>query len=269
MKRTIFFVSDGTGITAETLGHSLLTQFDQFIFEQVALPYVNTPEKASATILQINACSDEQPIIFSTLVDPEIRQLIKTSKGVLVDFFENCLEPIETALHTKSSHRVGRTHGVLDPIMYTTRIDAVNYALQNDDGANIHHYNEADLIIVGVSRCGKTPTSLYLALQFGVFVANYPFTEDDMTHLQLPAFLKSHRKKLFGLSIDPMRLTAIRSERRPDSRYASLEQCKREVEESNRLFQTERIPNVDVTTRSIEEIATLILQLTGVKRRLF
>jgi [pyruvate, water dikinase]-phosphate phosphotransferase / [pyruvate, water dikinase] kinase len=267
--RTAFFISDGTGITAETLGHSLLTQFESVSFEQVALPYVNTPEKARETVERINACSDTTPLLFTTLIDPEIRRIIGSSKGLLLDFLKTFLEPLETTLHMKSSHSMGKTHSAEDYQKYKTRIDAINYALNNDDGANIHNYAQADVVIIGVSRCGKTPTCLYLALQFGIFVANYPFTEDDMEHLRLPTFLQPHRAKLFGLSIDPQHLQAVRQERRPNSKYAQLGQCQREVRKVNALFEAERLPVIHSTGRSIEEISTTILARMNLKRRLF
>jgi regulator of PEP synthase PpsR (kinase-PPPase family) len=268
IKRTAFFISDGTGITAETLGHSLLTQFEQVSFEQVALPYVNTPEKALETVQRINACDDSRPLLFTTLIDHRLREIIGTSKGLLLDFLTTFLEPLENTLEMKSSHRMGRTHGVQDYQTYKTRIDAVNYALNNDDGANIHNYQQADLIVIGVSRCGKTPTCLYLALQFGVFVANYPFTEDDMDHLKLPAFLQPYRSKLFGLDIDPHHLQSVRQERRPNSPYAELTQCQKEIRKVKALFEAENLPFVNTTGRSIEEISTILARM-NLKRRLF
>jgi [pyruvate, water dikinase]-phosphate phosphotransferase / [pyruvate, water dikinase] kinase len=269
MKRTAFFISDGTGITAETLGHSLLTQFENISFEQVALPYINSLQKAEEAVALINACEDQQPLLFTTLINPDIRAVIGTSKGLLLDFLETFLEPLENTLQMKSSHRIGRTHGMQDYQAYKARIDAVNYALNNDDGANIHNYAKADLIIIGVSRCGKTPTCLYLALQFGIFVANYPFTEDDMDHLRLPSFLEQHRAKLFGLRIDAQHLQAVRQERRANSQYATLAQCQKEIRLVNELFDIEKIPWVNTSSRSIEEISTTILARMNLKRRLF
>lgn len=271
MKRTVFFISDGTGITAETLGHSLLTQFSHIEFDFVTIPYVDNAEKANAVIKQINEAAKKthfRPLIFATLINPEIRKIITTCDGLLLDFFNTFINPLETELKTQSSPSVGRTHGLVDYTAYNTRIDAVNYALSHDDGVSTKNYNHADLILIGVSRSGKTPTCLYLALQFGIFVANYPFTEDDMTVLKLPDFLAQNRHKLFGLTIDKHRLHDIRSERRANSNYASLKQCEYEIEKVEALFQKEKIPFLSTTTRSIEEIATTILATTGVKRRL-
>lgn len=271
MKRTVFFVSDGTGITAETLGHSLLTQFEQIQFEKITVPYVDTPQKAQAVIDRIDQTATQdgtRPLIFATLINPEIRALIATSKGLLFDFFNAFLDPLETELNSRSSHSIGRMHGVVDYNAYMTRINAVNYTLSHDDGLSTQNYGKADLILVAISRCGKTPTCLYLAMQFGIYAANYPFTEEDLENLNLPPILQQHRSKLFGLTIDPSRLHAVRQQRRPHSVYASLEQCQFEVKKVEKLFQRENIPYLSSTARSIEEIASSILVTMGIKRRL-
>lgn len=271
MKRTVFFISDGTGITAETLGQSLLTQFEQLSFEKVTLPYIDTLDKAKIVVEKINTVAlqdGNKPLIFATLANPEIHSIITKSKGLLLDFFKTFIDPIEAELGVQSTHSVGRMHGLVDYGAYMTRINAVNYALSHDDGLSSQNYTQADLILIGVSRCGKTPTCLYLALQFGVYAANYPFTEEDMHDFKLPTVLQEQRSKLFGLTIAPDRLHLIRSERRPNSTYAALPQCQREVKEVEKLFQHEKIPYLNSTTRSIEEIASSIMATVGIKRRL-
>lgn len=271
MKRTVFFISDGTGITAETLGHTLLTQFDKVEFEHTIIPYVNTVKKAHAAVKKINLIAENdgtRPIVFSTLVNPKIRSVIATSNGLLLDFFKTFMDSLEQELKIQPTPHVGHMHGLVDYKAYMMRIEAVDYSLNHDDGLRSQNYDQADLILIGVSRCGKTPTSLYLALQHGLFVANYPFTEDDLNHLKLPDCLKPYHAKLFGLIIDPMRLHLIRQERRPNSRYASLAQCKFEVREVENFYQHEKIPYLSSTTRSIEEMASSILATLGLKRRL-
>lgn len=273
MRYQIFFISDGTGITAENMGSSLLTQFEGVPFDRVTIPYVNTLEKAEEVIKQINTASEkshQQALIFSTIIDPNIRAKISQSRGLVLDFFDAFLKPLESYFQQESSHRVGRAHGMVDDPAYKARIDALNYALNCDDGVNAKYYHQADVILVGVSRCGKTPTSLYMALQFGVFVANYPFTEDDMENLQqLPDFLANVKDKLFGLTIDPARLHLVRQERRPDSQYASLTQCEKEIRKVQALFMRENIPSLETTHRSVEEIATRILEMKKIKRRFY
>jgi [pyruvate, water dikinase]-phosphate phosphotransferase / [pyruvate, water dikinase] kinase len=262
MKRTAFFISDGTGITAETLGNSLLSQFDGIQFRRITLPYIDTLEKAHAAVRQINAAiaTDQvRPIILDTIVNDEIRACIAQCNGMMIDVFATFLKPLEKELGVDSSYSVGKSHGIVEAHRYKDRIDSVNFAINNDDGAHTQQYDRADIILAGVSRSGKTPSCLYMALQYGIRAANYPFTEDDMGLTGLPACLKPHRSKLYGLTIDPFQLAAIRHERRPNSRYASLDQCTLEVRTIERLFRQEKIPCINTTTFSIEEIATRIM----------
>ena len=271
-RRTVFFISDQTGITSEVLGQSLLTQFDGIDFRRATLPFINNRDKAEAAREQINRCfreEGERPIIFCTFTDPEIRRIVETSDSVCFDFFDTFISPLEQELDTASTHAMGRTHGMADPNSYHSRIDTVNFALFNDDGANLKQYPRADVILIGVSRSGKTPTCLYLALQFRINAANYPLTEDDLGSPSLPRALKPFKEKLFGLTISPEYLQRIREERRPASRYASLQQCRREIDMLEELYFREKIPFLNTTTVSIEEIATTILQETGLHRHLF
>jgi regulator of PEP synthase PpsR (kinase-PPPase family) len=271
-RRTVFFISDQTAITSEVLGQSLLTQFDGIDFRRTILPFINQTDKAVAAREQINRCFQEEgerPIIFCTFTNPEIRRIVETSDSVCFDFFDTFISPLEQELGTSSSHAMGRTHGMVDPNSYHSRIDTVNFALFNDDGANLKQYPRADVILIGVSRSGKTPTCLYLALQFGINAANYPLTEDDLGSPSLPRALKPFQDKLFGLTISPDYLQRIREERRPASRYASLQQCRREIDMLEELYFREKIPYLNTTAVSIEEIATTILQETGLHRHLF
>lgn len=271
MNRTAFFISDGTGITAETLGQSLLAQFDNIHFTKLTRPYIDTPEKARAMVQQINAAAEKdgaRPIIFDTLVNQEIRDILASSHGFMVDIFSSFLAPLENEFKERSSYSVGKSHAISQNSNYGERIAAVNFALDNDDGARTHYYNKADLILVGVSRSGKTPTCLYMAMQFGIRAANYPLTEEDMESLRLPASLQPHRHKLFGLTIDSERLSNIRHERKPDSRYSSYAQCEFEVREVEKLFKRENIKYIDSTHFSVEEISARILVEMGIERRL-
>lgn len=271
MKRTAFFVSDGTGITAETLGHSMLSQFRGVEFAQVTLPYVQSRETTESAVARINETAirdGQRPVVFSTLVDEEHRAMLGQCQGLVLDMFAAFVGPLESELGVRSSHTVGETHAIRDHEAYRIRIDAVHYALDNDDGARTRHYDKADVILVGVSRSGKTPTCLYLALQFGLYAANYPLTEDDFDDLRLPQSLLPHKDKIFGLTIDPDRLAAIRSERKAGSKYASPRQCDMEVRALEALFNKFNIPSLNATELSIEEISTRILAKTGIQRRL-
>ena len=269
-RRTIFFVSDQTGVTAETLGHSLLTQFDGEDFNQVTLPFIDTVDKADAAVRQINAVAqdeDTRPIIFSTIVQDDLRERFLPASGLLLDFFETFLNPLERELHVKSNHTIGKAHGLGDARQYDQRIEATNFALDNDDGARIRDYEKADIILIGVSRSGKTPTCLYLALSYGVFAANYPLSEDEFEAGTLPSVLEKYRKKLYGLTIGANRLQQIRKERRPLGRYASMQQVSYEIRGAEALFRRYQVSYIDTTESSIEEIASTILNSTGVERR--
>ncbi len=270
MRRKVFYISDGTGITVETLGHSILSQFESVEFEQVTIPYVDTPEAAQDALAQINAAAatePDRPIVFSTLVGYELRSILSPCNALYLELF-SFLGQIKRELGMEPSRDIGKSHGISDSHQYSDRIEAVHFALDNDDGARTHHYDRADIILVGVSRSGKTPTCLYLALQFGVHAANYPITEEDLDKYGLPKALKPHKSKLFGLTIDPDRLLEIRTGRKANSRYASMKQCVREVEEVEELYLREGIPYLDSTKLSIEEISTHILVEAGLKRRL-
>ena len=269
-RRTVFFVSDQTGVTAETLGHSLMTQFEGLEFRPVTLPFVSSVDKAQEAVRRINRAMEDEgvkPIIFSTLVQDELRDIVMTADGLFLDFFAAFVGPLERELNTRSTHRAGRAHGMQDLAAYTARINATNFALANDDGTG-GDYAHADVILVGVSRVGKTPTCLYMALQYGVFAANYPLTEEDLESGKLPGRLESHRRKLYALTIRPERLQQIRNERRPESRYSSRQQVQYEIRTAEALFTRYAIPSLDTTECSIEEIASRILNTTGIERRL-
>ncbi len=267
--RAVFFVSDQTGVTAETMGHSLLTQFEGLEIRAATLPFVSSIDKAEEALRKIHAAGAEsglRPIIFGTLVQDEIREVFKRSDALFLDFFDAFVGPMERELGTRSSHSAGRAHGMADSAAYATRIDATNYALANDDGSN-RDYGRADVVLVGVSRSGKTPTCLYLAMQYGVFAANYPLTDEDIESNRLPQALQAHRQKLYGLRIAPSRLQQIRQERRPGSRYASTAQVQFETRAAESLFQRHGIASLDTTECSIEEISARILEATGIERR--
>ncbi|MFY0640825.1 MAG: kinase/pyrophosphorylase [Bermanella sp.] len=269
MKRQAFFISDGTGITAETLGHSLLAQFESIEFEQITLPYIDSIEKAQEVVQRLNSAAEQgtRPIVFDTIVNQDIRDEISKAEAFKVDIFATFLAPLEKELNKGSSYTVGKSHAGGNNKSYLARIDAVNFALDNDDGSKIKHYDKADIILVGVSRSGKTPSCLYLALQFGIKAANYPLTEEDLGNGDLPSALKPFKNKLFGLTIDPERLAAIRNERKANSRYASLNQCYYETEEVEMLFRRMSIPFLTTTDLSVEEISTRIMVETKLNRR--
>lgn len=271
-KRTVFFISDRTGITAEKLGHSLLKQFENLSFSEITLPYIDTPEKVSIAVIEINECSNKdkfRPIVFRTLIDPEIQSILKTSNALHLDCFNIFIRQLEEELGQNSSSSVGLSHRADDPTDYHQRIEAINFTLAHDDGITVKNLQQADIILVGVSRSGKTPVCLYLALQNGVYAANYPFIPEDFNSMQLPKQLKKLRKKLFGLTIDPIRLHQIRNERKLGSKYASLENCQNETRKAEALMRQEDISFLDVTNKSIEELATTLLHKMQLDRKVY
>jgi regulator of PEP synthase PpsR (kinase-PPPase family) len=271
-KRAAFFVSDRTGITAEMLGHSLLTQFDDVRFNEVTLPFVDSIEKAQDVVKQINQQAAEdglRPLVISTLAQTEIAQVVGRANALFLDCFEMFIGPLERELGLHASHAVGRTHNVSDFVNYHHRIEAVNFTLSHDDGLARRDLGEADIILVGVSRCGKTPTCLYLSMQFGIRAANYPLIPEDFAGKQLPAQLRPLRGRLHGLTIRPERLQEIRNERRPNSQYATLANCEFEIREAEALMRQENIPFLDATSKSVEELATTILHEAKLVRRIY
>ncbi|BEH24952.1 ATP/GTP-binding protein [Burkholderia pseudomallei] len=269
MLPTVFIVSDGTGITAETFAHSILSQFDQK-FRLVRVPFIDSIEKAYDTVRKINDAAQHdgrRPIVFTTLVDGESNEIVKRSNALVLDMFQRFVEPLEQELQLKSSHTMGRVHQNADTEEYKTRIEAINFSLAHDDGQSNRNLADADVILIGVSRSGKTPTSLYLAMQYGVKAANYPLIPEDFERGKLPTPLHPHRDKLFGLSIDPMRLSEIRNERRPGSKYAAPENCRYEINEAEAMMRREGVKWLSSTHKSIEEIATTILQEIKLERQ--
>ncbi|WP_199608756.1 posphoenolpyruvate synthetase regulatory kinase/phosphorylase PpsR [Flocculibacter collagenilyticus] len=265
--RTAYFISDGTAITSEVFGNALLSLFP-IEFEPITIPFVETTEAATRVQEKINdryKTTGERPLVFYTFVDPELTTVIRESEGACFDFLNHFAEPMAAELKIEPKPKAHRTHSIHEKT-YDNRIEAINYTMANDDGQNLTHFDEADIILVGVSRTGKTPTSLYLAMQYGIKAANYPFIAEDMDSLKLPKVLKENKSKLFGLTINPERLAAIRHERRANSRYASIRQCRIELREVEMLYKKEKIQYINSTHLSVEEITAKILGMTGLER---
>lgn len=269
MNHIAFFISDGTGITAESLGHSLLSRFSGLQVDQVTLPYVNNELRAKQAAQRINDSADKlgkPPLVIISIVDAELREIIRGSQGLVLDMFEAFLDPMENLFGRSADHSAGSAYGIAHT-NYHQRIQAVNYVLENDDGGNIKNYPMADVILVGLSRSGKTPTCLYLGMHFGIRAANYPFTEDDLDDSSLPKSLQAYRNKLFGLYIEPERLSSIREERYANSRYASLKQCDFETRQFKAILDRHKLPYLNSTHLSIEELSTRIMDSIGIERR--
>jgi regulator of PEP synthase PpsR (kinase-PPPase family) len=271
---TVFFVSDGTGITAETFGNAILAQFE-VKFRHIRIPFVDSVDKAHQAVRQIlhtGELEGRRPIVFTTLVNMEVLNVILEGcqdKTMLMDMFSIFVNPLEKELGIKSNHRVGRFSDASKSQEYRDRIEAINFSLAHDDGQLNRDLESSDVILVGVSRSGKTPTSLYLAMQHGLKASNYPLIPEDFERRQLPPALVPHKKKIFGLTIQPERLSEIRNERRPDSKYASLANCRHEVAEAEAMMRRAGIRWLSTTHKSIEEIATTILQEISPERLIY
>ena len=259
--RVVYIVSDGTGITAENFSQSILAQFETS-FKQIRIPFVDTVDKAHDAVRQMNGADPKygQAIVFTTLVNPEVNQVVSKANALVLDMFQTFVAPLEQTLGMRSTHAINRLHHNADTDAYKNRIEAINYSLAHDDGQSNQNLADANVILVGVSRVGKTPTSLYLAMQYGLKAANYPLIPEDFERGQLPKDLLPHKQKIYGLTIDADRLCEIRNERRPGSNYAKLENCRYEINEATSMMRRESIPWVSTTSKSIEEIATTILQ---------
>ena len=266
--RQVYFLSNGTAITAETLGLSLLAQFPDHSFQTHTIPFVDSLEKAHSVVDEINRCIDsghQLPIVICTMGDDDLMKIVKQAKALVIDPFGDILPRLEQTLSAQH-HQPGRSHRIVNPSLYDSRIDAIDFAMQHDDGGKTRHYDQADIILVGVSRSGKTPSCLYLALQFGIKAANYPITEEDMDSDGLPQPLQAYRQRLYGLTTDLQRLVNIRQERRPNSRYSSMDQCRRELRAVEAMYQRHNIPYINTSSMSVEEISARIIRDNGLHR---
>ena len=266
--RQVFFLSNGTAITAETLGMSLLAQFPDHPFQTHTVPFVDTLEKAHSVADEINTCistTGQLPIVICTMGDEDLIKIIHQCKALVIDPFGDILPRLEKALAAQH-HQPGESHRTVNPSLYESRIDAIDYAMQHDDGGKMQNYHEADIILIGVSRSGKTPSCLYLALQFGIKAANYPITEEDMDGDRLPQPIAAYTDRLYGLTTDLQRLVNIRQERRPYSRYASTDQCRFELRAVEDMYLRHRIPYINTSRMSVEEISARIIRDNGLHR---
>jgi len=259
--RPVFLVSESTGITAEELAQSLLAQFGTLRFDVQYVPFVNSPEKADETveaIRQAHLASGVRPLVFATLVDEALSARVRAAPCLYLEVFDKFLPELSAELGMVPERRIGLSHGLRDPQSYDRRFDTINFALSSDDGERLDRFQDADVVLVGVSRCGKTPACLYLAMHYGMRAANYPLTDDDFARGAVPRPLEQARDRIIALTIDPARLHHVRQARRPNSEYASIERCRRELRDAEAIFRRLDVPVLDATSHSIEELASRI-----------
>jgi len=265
----VFFLSDSTGISAETMGNALLIQFPDARFERTLFPFITTVDEARRVVALLDEAMDGPvtPLVFTTAADDTVREEIARTRAPVIDFFELHMSRVEEVLGRRGLHEAARLHGVGDIRRYNDRMAAIEFTIEHDDGQSVRSLEKADVVLIAPSRCGKTPTSMYLALQHGLFVANYPLVDEDLEHHDLPALLGEHTGRCVGLTTTVERLSRVRNERRPGSRYASTEQCRWELRRAAELYAANRVPVIDSSSRSVEEMATLIVQIVTKNRK--
>ncbi len=258
----VFFLSDSTGISAETMGNALLIQFPQLLFRRQLIPFITTPEEALRVVALLDAAAEGpvRPIAFTTAATDEIRRVLHTTKCPMIDFFELHMTRVESILGVEGARVAAQLHGVGDVKRYNARMAAIEYAIEHDDGQSVRAMDLADIVLIAPSRCGKTPTTMYLALQHGLFVANYPLVDEDLESTDLPRPISHLRERCIGMLATPARLSEVRQQRRPNSRYASLEQCTWELRRAQGMYAANRLPVINSTTKSVEEMSTVIVQ---------
>jgi hypothetical protein len=265
----VFFLSDSTGISAETMGNALLIQFPDVSFERTLIPFIATVEQAREVVAQLDAAMEGPvaPLVFTTAAIDEVREELLKTRAPIIDFFGLHMARVEEQLKARGLREARRLHGVGDVRRYNARMAAIEFAIEHDDGLGSRGLDRADVVLLAPSRCGKTPTAMYLALQHGLFVANYPLVDEDLETTDLPAPVRDLASRCFGLTTTVSRLSRVRQERRPDSRYASEEQCRFELRRATAMYETHSLPTVDTSTASVEEIATVVIQTLARQRR--
>jgi len=265
----VFFLSDSTGISAETMGNALLIQFPDTRFERTLFPFITTVEEAQRVVAILDEAMDGPvtPLVFTTAADDTVRSELAKTRAPVLDFFHMHMSRVEAILGVRGLHEAARLHGVGDIRSYNTRMAAVEFTIEHDDGQSVRALEKADVILIAPSRCGKTPTSMYLALQHGLFVANYPLVDEDLERTDLPGLLGDHVSRCVGITTTVERLSRVRNERRPGSRYATAEQCRWELRRAGELYAAHRIPVIDSSSRSVEEMSTLIVQIVTKNRK--
>jgi [pyruvate, water dikinase]-phosphate phosphotransferase / [pyruvate, water dikinase] kinase len=258
----VYFVAEQTGISAEAMGNALLVQFPGITFERHRIPFITSIAEARKAVEILDAAmkGPRQPLVFTTIADDTISGVLRTSRAPIIDFVSSHLGQLERILGSRALHLAVRVHGTDDLARYDRRMAAVEYAIEHDDGESLRKYDDADVILLAPSRCGKTPTTMYLALQHSVFVANYPLVPEDLQTLDLPEPVRKLRTRCFGILTTPERLSQVRNERKPDSTYSSIEQCRWELKRAETMFRSQRIPTVNSSAKSVEEMSTVILQ---------
>ena len=265
--KDIYYVSDSTGILSTNLGQSLLCQFPEIHFHEEQFPFIRSVKEARATLKYILKNSGgRSPIIFSTIMLPEVLKVFDTPEVELFDMYVAFLDRLERSLEVQPLRLPG-FYRHTDNVSISKRVEAIHYTLEHDDGTKIDELDDADVILVGVSRSGKTPASVYLATQMGLKAANFPLTIEFLTQYSLPEAIKRNIKRTVGLTTSPEMLRKVREKRYAASNYAKLVTCLEELDQAKNIFLKNKIPVVNTEGKSIEETATQIMQEIGLSRK--
>ena len=265
--KDVYYVSGSTAILAEDMGKALLAQFHGIRFREEKIPFIHTPDDAKKALAHILRQSDgTQPLLFCTIMDQATRDVFNCPQVQFFDIFLNTLEALEKALESKALREPGYSRHFTISKM-DKRVDAIHFSLEHDDGTRTAEYDEAEIILIGVSRSGKTPVSIYLATHMELKAANFPLTSDHLEHYELPKDIVRNRKRVVGLTSSPQYLHNIREKRYAGSSYASLANCTRELQQAKQLFMRHNIKILNVEGRSIEEIAVQAIQAIGLAKK--
>jgi [pyruvate, water dikinase]-phosphate phosphotransferase / [pyruvate, water dikinase] kinase len=265
--RDVYYLSGSTGILAKDLGKALLCQFPDVPFREELIPFIQTEKEAEKAIERIRSRSTGQvPMVISTLLGRKLNGILNHPDVEFLNIFDQFLRKIEDILEEKAVWKAGASRHPSERTMIK-RVEAIHYCIDHDDGSGTKDYDEAEVILLGVSRSGKTPVSVYLATQMGIKTANYPLVLDDSPSFRLPPYITRNKKRLIGLSITPQLLHQYREQRYANSSYASLSTCRSEINEVNTLYLNHDIPIVTSDGKSIEEIAIHVTQLLNLKKK--
>ncbi|WP_028582415.1 pyruvate, water dikinase regulatory protein [Desulfogranum japonicum] len=261
--KNVYYISGSTAILAEDMGRALLAQFSGFRFKEEKIPFIHTVAEAEEALNRIlDQCKEEKPLLFCTIMDQHTRDVFNHPDVLFFDIFLETLEKVETSLGVCALREPGYSRHFTMSKM-TKRVDAIHYSLEHDDGTKPKDYDIADLILVGVSRTGKTPVSIYLATHMELKAANFPLTADHLGKHELPKEIVKNKSRAIGLTASPRYLHEIREKRYHGSTYASLDTCTRELQQARQLYRRYDLKTLNVEGRSIEELAVQAVQLVG------
>jgi len=265
--KDVYYISDSTGILATNLGQALICQFPEVNFSGEKFPFIRTVEDAKKTLAYILSRSGgRRPLIFSTIINSDVRKIFDSPEVEFFDAFGHFLDRLETCLETPALREPGFARH-LDNVHMAKRVEAIYFCLEHDDGRKVDEFDEADIILLGVSRAGKTPISVYLSTQMGLKSANFPLTSEYLTRYRIPDGIMQNRAKAVGLTTSAQLLNSVREKRYPGSNYAKLSTCIEEIHQAQRIFQKNKIPIISTAGKSIEEAATQVLRELSILKK--